>query len=203
MTINAIFFDLGNVLVTFDWNLAIPRYAAHNGGDSDRIKTFLAHPYHDAFERNEFGGKEFFARGRELTGFQATQPEFETYWNEIFTEIPENVRLLRRLAASYPIFALSNTNPWHAAYLERTFDWMRLFKTRFYSFTLGARKPDPKIFRGALERAGVLPDSVLYIDDRLENVETARDLGMQTIYLASPELLKAAIEPFALVPEPL
>lgn len=197
---DAIFFDLGMVLFTFDWNIAIPRFAARNGGNVDRVKQFLADPYHDAFERNELTSEEFFGHGREIMGFEGSQSEFRNYWNEIFAEIPQNVQLLQELAAHYPVYALSNTNPWHAAYLEQSFDWMDIFRQRFYSFTLGARKPDPKIYRGALERAGLDAKNVLFIDDKPENIETARDLGFQTVHLASPEQLETALQKRALIP---
>lgn len=197
---DAIFFDLGNVLVTFDWNIAIPRLAAQNGNDPERVKQFLADPLHDAFERNEFGGDEFYRHGVEFTNFQGSPQEFQTYWNEVFGEIPQNVALLRRLAARLPVYALSNTNPWHAAYLEEKFDWMSLFKERFYSFTLGARKPDPKIYLAALKRSQLSPNKVLFIDDRQENISGARELGFQTILLPSPDLLAARLEQSNILP---
>lgn len=199
-TLDAIFFDLGKVLVTFDWNIAIPRLAAQNGNDPERVKQFLAHPLHDAFERNEFGGDVFFRRGAELVNFQGSPHEFQTYWNEIFDEIPSNVALLRRLAARLPVYALSNTNPWHAAYLEEKFDWMNLFKERFYSCTLGTRKPDPEIYLEALNRANLGPERVLFIDDRQENITGARELGIQTIHLPSPDLLAARLEQINILP---
>ncbi|MCC7163286.1 MAG: HAD family phosphatase [Anaerolineae bacterium] len=200
-TPTAIFFDLGRVLVTFDWEFAIPRLAAHNGGDAERIREFLAHPFHDDFERNQLTGDEFFERGRAMTGFTGTQREFQTYWNEIFTELPENVRLFRQVAELYPVYALSNTNPWHARYLEQTFEWMGLFRARYYSFVIGARKPDPIIYHQALNLASVSADQVLFVDDRRENVETALALGIQALHLSSPDLLAPLLQKFSLVPE--
>ncbi len=182
------------VLVTFDWNKAIPRFAAHNGGDNERVRQFLANPYHDAFERNQLSPDEFFTRGRELAYFDGTVDEFQSYWNEIFAEIPQNVAILRTLAPNIPTYALSNTNPWHAEYLEREFDWMDLFHKRLYSYALGARKPEPRIFEQALEHAHVEPAHVLLIDDRPENIAGAQELGMQTIHVTSPQVLKSNLE---------
>lgn len=179
------------VLVRFDWDLAIPRFARHNGGDVERVKQFLVHPFHEAFERDGLTGFEFFERGRDLMGFRGTQLEFQTYWNEIFTEIPENVGLLRALAPEFPLYALSNTNPWHADYLEQTFDWMNLFTARYYSSALRVRKPDPHIYQRVLHDAGVQAEQALCIDDRIENIEGARNLGFQTILAQSPAQLYA------------
>lgn len=199
ITYDAIFFDLGMVLVTFDWAIAIPRFAAHNSGDTERVKQFLAHPFHDAFERNELSEQEFFERGRALMGFQGTRAEFQTYWNEIFTEIPSSVRLLHQLAAKLPLYTISNTNPWHAAYLEKHFAWMKLFTARFYSWSLGVRKPDARIYERALERANVSPARALLIDDRSENIIGAQRVGMRTLHAAAPQILQAQLP--RLIPE--
>lgn len=189
MKLDAIFFDLGMVLVTFDWNIAIPRFAAYNGGDMLAVRQFLAHPHHDAFERNELTGQEFFERARKLLAFSGTRPQFQAAWCEIFTEVPATVRLVRQLAPVIPLYTLSNTNPWHAEYLERHFDWMNLFTQRFYSYTLGARKPDPRIYELAAACARVEPARALFIDDRLENIEGARRIGMQTLHAPTPAVL--------------
>lgn len=193
MNIEAIFFDLGMVLVTFDWNIALPRFTARNGGEAARVREFLADPLHDAFERNEFSGEEFYQRARERMGFDGTLREFQTYWNEIFTEIPTAVQLLNELALSYPLYALSNTNAWHAAYLEETFDWMNLFTQRFYSCTLGVRKPDARIYERALARANVLPERALLVDDRLENIIGAREFGMKGLHTPTPQALQSEL----------
>ena len=193
---DAIFFDLGMVLVTFDWNIAIPRFAARNGGNTERVKEFLAHSFHDAFERNELSAHDFFERGRATMEFEGTQTEFQTYWNEIFSEIPSSVEMVRALASSLPLYTLSNTNPWHAAYLEQHFDWMNLFTRRFYSWTLGVRKPDARIYEKALARANVPPQRALLIDDRIENINGAHAVGMKTLHAPTPQVLQDKLPEF-------
>ncbi len=188
---NAVFFDLGMVLVYFDWNIAVPRFAAHSGGDRKRVRRFIADPVHVKFERKELSGDEFFRYGQDLMGFRGTREQFQSCWNEIFTEIPEGVAALRELASRCPVFVISNTNPWHAAYLEQRYDWMKLFSKRFYSCDIGARKPERQIFEYALREAGVAAADALLIDDRLENIEGAQELGMQTLHAVSPSVLKA------------
>lgn len=187
--IGAVFFDLGMVLVTFDWEIAIPHWSARNGGDAVRLREFLAHPLHDAFERDALSADEFYEQGLTMTGFGGTRDEFTAHWNEIFTEIPENVAVARRLARHLPLYLLSNTNPWHAAYLETQFHWMQLFTARFYSCRLGVRKPDPRIYQLALARAGVAPRHAVFFDDRLDNVEGARRVGMRAYQVPTPDTL--------------
>jgi putative hydrolase of the HAD superfamily len=191
--VQAIFFDLGMVLVSFDWDIAIPRFAAENGGDVERVRAFLAHPYHEAFERGDMSPQEFFERGCQLMGFRGTFDQFRRSWSEIFTEIESSVQLARQLGAAYPLYVLSNTNPWHVARVEQQFDWLQLFRARYYSCDLGVRKPDPRIYRMALACAQVRPDHTLFIDDRLENLEGAAAVGMQTLHAPTPDVLRARL----------
>jgi|SRR5581483_4885200 putative hydrolase of the HAD superfamily len=184
---HAIFFDLGMVLVTFDWNIAIARFAAR-GCAPERVRTFLADPMHDVFERNEITAEEFFRRGQSITGFDGSLEEFKTYWNEIFSPLTPNVELARELAAFYPLFVISNTNPWHMDYIEDKFSWLEIFQQRFYSPMVGVRKPDTRIFEFALTRAGIAAPHALFLDDRLENVHGAQTVGMNAIHVPTPEL---------------
>lgn len=188
--IDAIFFDLGMVLVTFDWNIAIPKFAGGKPDNFERVEQFLAHPQHEAFERNALASEEFYRFGRTQLGSTHSAHEFRMVWNEIFQEIPETVQLVQELARQYPLFILSNTNPWHAEYLEQQYPWMQLFQARLYSCELGVRKPDPRIYRFAAARAGVAPEHALFIDDKLENVKGAQQVGMRAILARNPEQLR-------------
>jgi putative hydrolase of the HAD superfamily len=183
---DAIFFDLGMVLVTFDWNLAMPRFVAR-GCAPERVRAFLDAPIHEAFERNAISSLEFFRAGQALTGFDGTLDEFKMYWNEIFEAIPPTIALARALAAFYPLFVISNTNPWHMEYVENKFAWLQLFRERIYSPDVHVRKPDARIYEIALARAGVAAERALFLDDRLENIHGAQAVGMNTIHVPTPE----------------
>lgn len=189
---DAIFFDLGMVLVTFDWNLALPRFVAR-GASPERVRAFLADPLHEAFERNAVTDDNFFLRGQSMTGFRGTREEFKTYWNEIFAPYAANVELARALAAHYPLFVISNTNPWHMAYVEQAYAWLQIFRERYYSPALGVRKPAPRIFEIALARSGFAAERALFLDDRLENIHGAQAVGMQTIHVPTPEIAARAL----------
>ncbi len=58
--------------------------------------------------------------------------------------------------------------------LERWFDVV------VASCEVGCCKPDPEIYRICLERLGLAADVTLFVDDRLENIQAARDIGLQT-----------------------
>ncbi len=193
MNFRAIFFDLGMVLVTFDWSIAIARFGKWDI-PAARVQAFLDAPMHEAFERSALSEPEFLARGLAMTGFQGPPEEFVKYWNEIFTPLAANVQLARQLAARYPLYVISNTNPWHMRYVEAEYEWLQIFRERFYSPPLGLRKPDPRIFEIALARANVAPADALFLDDRLENIHGAQAVGMQTLHVPTPQQATAELE---------
>ena len=58
----------------------------------------------------------------------------------------------------------------------------RLFDHYALSYTLGFRKPDPRIYRAALAMAESLPEEALYFDDIPEYVQAAAGLGMRALH---------------------
>ena len=65
--------------------------------------------------------------------------------------------------------------------VDEALPYDELFDVVIDSCRVGLRKPDPRIFRLALDRLGVDPDRVLFVDDQPGNVAAATDLGMGTI----------------------
>jgi putative hydrolase of the HAD superfamily len=69
--------------------------------------------------------------------------------------------------------------------------WIQRFDVLAWSFLLGFAKPDPAIYRHTLAQLGTLPEETLFIDDKIENVEAARALGIQSIQFSTVEQLRA------------
>jgi putative hydrolase of the HAD superfamily len=74
--------------------------------------------------------------------------------------------------------------------VEREFDWIHRFDVLVWSCQFGVVKPDPAIFRHTLDELGSRPEEMLFIDDRRENVEAARALGIQAIQYSTVERLR-------------
>jgi len=62
-----------------------------------------------------------------------------------------------------------------------------VFDEMIISAEVGLMKPDPRIYRLALEKLGVLPEESVFLDDVLVNVEAARSVGMSAIQFTQPE----------------
>jgi putative hydrolase of the HAD superfamily len=77
---------------------------------------------------------------------------------------------------------LSNGVPEIVARIRSDRDLAAIFDAQVISFEVGLAKPEPEIYRIALEQLGAAPASTLFVDDRLENIETARELGIQAAH---------------------
>ncbi len=90
----------------------------------------------------------------------------------------------------YNLFILSgNTLEW-TRYLDEKYDYKRYFSGEIYSFQTGYNKPDMRIYRDILKKTGLTPEECLFIDDKPEFLEPAKNLGMKTILFKNPEQLK-------------
>ncbi|MFD7033385.1 HAD family hydrolase [Streptomyces sp. NPDC059917] len=91
----------------------------------------------------------------------------------------EMVALVEELAASgRHIALLSNIPEELAAHYEQHHPWLRHFRVRGFSCRIGHAKPEPGAYRWSLNSLDLEPDRVLFVDDRAENIEAARALGL-------------------------
>jgi putative hydrolase of the HAD superfamily len=86
---------------------------------------------------------------------------------------------------------LSNIGDTTQQAAERELDWLKRFDLRVWSHQLRVAKPDPAIYRYALEKLGVKPEQALFIDDREENVAAAAALGIVALLFTTVENLRA------------
>jgi glucose-1-phosphatase len=121
---------------------------------------------------------------------------FKNVWNSALDPAPiHKVSVFARLAKSYRLGLLSNTDPIHVEKLESTYDFFVYFPkaVRTYSCSIGASKPDPLIFREALRACRVRAEETVYVDDILAYVEAARRLGFIGVHFESPAQLYAEL----------
>ena len=76
-------------------------------------------------------------------------------------------------------------------HMVRELGWLSRFDVLVWSYQLGIAKPDPAIYRYALEKLGTQPAETLFIDDKAENVDAAVALGMKGIIFSDVEKLRA------------
>ena len=195
--IKTIFFDLGNVLVDFDWKASAISIAAQASLSSEEVYhicagSTLARKYECGIITTAF----FFETLKKEIGFKLTSEELHGLWSDIFTLNKKNVAVLDKIRKTYPIGLISNTNEAHVRWIEKQFGFLTWFPHPTYSYIEGCMKPQKEIFRSAFTALSVTAKESLFIDDLEINVGTARGLGMQAIHLTAEKDLELELKKF-------
>lgn len=195
-------FDLGKVLVDFDYSIAGRRIAAQSKMSAVEVQEFLDHsPLLYRYETGLMTRQEFFDTVREHTDFAGSLAEFGEFFADIFTEIPAMIALhaaLRRQGV--PTYIFSNTNDLAIEHIRRAFAFFGNFDGYIFSYEVGAMKPTAKIYEELERMTGKRGAEILYLDDRPENVDAGAARGWQVILQTDPVKSRAAIEKLALIP---
>lgn len=192
----AIVFDLGKVLVDFDWSIAAEKIATRSTTPPGEFHHYLAtSPLLWQYECGRLTRANFFAAIRAATGFKGTVAEFNGSFAEIFTEIGPMIALQAELRRrGFQTYILSNTNDLAIEHVRRDFPFFNNFDGYILSYEVGAMKPDAKIYEALEDLAGRRGTEVIYIDDRPENIEAAVKRGWRTVLHETPEKTRAALE---------
>ena len=174
--IRAIIFDIGNVLLRFDFNVAI-RKLSRQSNPAEAAIVELLEPVKLAYEGGRIDRAEFQREVRAILSFAGSDEEFVAAWEDIFTENQPMIDLVERLHPRLPLYLLSNTSDLHREFIFRRYPIFGRFRAGVYSYEAKVSKPDPEIYRIAERELGVNPAETLFIDDLAANIESARKCG--------------------------
>lgn len=175
--INAVIFDIGNVLLTFDYFIAERALLAHTGQTVAPSIEEL-HPHRMAHESGTISREEFVRIVREAFAHDGPEDHFMGIWTRIFEVNTPMVEWARTLHGKTPLYLLSNIGCIHHDHIFEEYDFFSgLFHDGVYSYKAGVMKPERRIFELAKDQFGVDPATTLYIDDLLENVQGAESVG--------------------------
>lgn len=181
---DVVVFDLGKVLVDFDYSIAGRRIAARSRMSAAGVQNYIEQsPLLFRFETGLLSRQQFFDEIRSTTGFEGTLAEFAQFFADIFTPIPEMVALHANLrTAQIPTFIFSNTNDLAIEHIRRNFSFFSNFTGHVLSYEHGSMKPDARLFEVVERVAARTGAEILYLDDRIENVEAGATRGWQVIH---------------------
>jgi len=184
MIIKTVFFDLGKVLVDFEWTKSVKAIAAQSGMREDEIIELVAHgKLATEFERGHISSQQFFETLKKVTEFRGTIDQLRISWSDIFVPVHRHIALAQELSVHFPLGIISNTNEAHIRWIEKRFDFFKFFATKIFSFQTGYLKPQREIYEIALSGSGFKPAEALFIDDLELNVGGAAALGWKTVHL--------------------
>jgi putative hydrolase of the HAD superfamily len=185
--IKTVIFDLGKVIVPFDFSRGYRTMSEHCSCTPEEIPKRIGST--DLVRRFESGQVEPEQFVEQLCGVLGAQIEYERFcqiWSSIFlpeTLLPES--LIAGLRRRYRLLLLSNTNAIHFEMVRQNYPLLRHFDDLVLSYEIGAMKPSPKIYQAAIERAQCEPEECFFTDDIPEYVAGAREAGIDAVQFHS------------------
>jgi putative hydrolase of the HAD superfamily len=192
VTITTLFFDIGGVLGSNGWDRQ-QRAAAvrHFGVDVAELEDLHGETV-AMLEQGRMGLDEYlrctvFYRPRSFT-----PEDFKAFMRAQSVPDQESIALARALARTgrYRLMTINNESAELNQYRLEHFGLRDVFVTFFSSCWVGILKPARRIYEVALAMSQAEPSSSVFIDDREQNLEPARALGMQTIRFTDARQLR-------------
>lgn len=196
--IEFLIFDMGNVIIDIDISLTI-KELKNDLQENEHLLAddFMKSALHADFETGTIDELTF--RNGVRTAFNREWEDMwiDKVWNTLLLTIPkERVALLKALRKKYKLYLLSNTNSIHFKVVEEIYkadhegdSFVSLFDHIFLSYEMGLKKPDKRIYEKVVEEIGAKPEQCLFFDDLEENLNAAKEVGLQTHHISHPKAL--------------
>lgn len=199
-TIDAVVFDIGNVLL--DWDAR--RVYRPLGMSDDEIEAFFQRVDFSTWNLEQDRGRSFADGVAELAKHHPADKElierYDTHWIEsIAGPIHGTVEILQSLVdQGVPVHAITNFSAEKYGGERERFPFLTRFGVTVVSGEEKLVKPDPAIYRTLLTRTGLQAERTVFIDDSPKNVDGARAVGMHAIHFTTPSDLREALRGYAL-----
>jgi len=188
-------FDLGKVLVDFDYTVAARKIAARSAKAPADLHAFLgSSPLLVDYESGRLSRRQFFEAVRDAISFRGDLAEFGGYFADIFSEMPDMIALhaeLRQRGCRTYIF--SNTNDLAIEHVRRNFPFFANFDGYIFSYEVGGIKPQPAIYAAMETLCGQRGADLIYFDDRAENIAAGAARGWRAVQHESAAQTRRAL----------
>ena len=155
----------------------------------------------DDFETGKVSPELFIQNLQKESNSGATEQQMVDAWNAMLLDFrKESLDFVQRLKEKYPVFLFSNTNIIHYRAFQQSIRETTpysmvddLFHKAYYSHEIGHRKPLVEAYRYIITEKGLDAGTTLFIDDNLQNIQGARDAGLQTLHLQPGERVETKL----------
>ena len=188
MPIKVIAFDFGGVLYTYNYIRSLHHFSTTLGISYQRAEAAWSSRIEE-FERGEIAETDYWSAFRKAGGIDRDDAYLHEMFVSMFGPMPATLEIKRRLKPQYRLGMLSNNCEWEQdmnsrLHLRDGFDFVLM------SYEAGARKPEPKIFEQLIDRAGVRPEEIVFIDDTSAYGPAVEAAGIRFIHFRSPGQLR-------------
>ncbi len=199
MDISAIIFDFGGVMVPFVEAASFVEQEAGMGLAPGSLAELLwASPEWRQAEVGAITDEEYWRRVGKRLGMHTDQEITDFAWGLLgdVKADPHMVELVQGLRGRYRTGLLSNATDILPRLLREHYHFDGLFQVEVISAVVGLTKPNPAIYRLALERLETEPEATVFIDNLEANVRAAADMGIKAIRFTGYQALLPALERF-------
>lgn len=194
MTVEFFYFDMGNVLLSFDYDIAAEKMSAVCGASADACRQIgYESDLYRQIETGEISQQQFHESFSAESGTTSDREALMHARSDMFTLMAPTARIVTQLkGVRCRTGLLSNTSPDHFNWCRQRFGVIRnLFDEFVLSYEVGAMKPDAKTYEAAIEKAGVSAEAIFFVDDRQENVDGANAAGIDAVLFTDANQLIA------------
>jgi len=178
MEIKNVIFDLGNVLINFNFSSFWISIGA------EKCERFLDEAQEPIllFEAGKITRQQFHKELKKIYNFNMNMQDFEEIWCNVFSEKSQMIEMAKKINRQYEVFIFSNTDEIHFPYIWKTFPSIHFFKKNLMlSYEISSVKPDLDSYERALNKFDLKFEECLFIDDRPINIQVAESLGMKGV----------------------
>jgi FMN phosphatase YigB (HAD superfamily) len=197
MSVTWFLFDLGNTVIRLAYERVLENVCKEASISRDALVELFEKPgsYRD-LERGAISFYEFYEFLCDQAGYRGSIRDFHALWADFFDGPVSGIEeLLERIRERYRVAFVSNSNEVHAEVIPRQFAGLFRKDDRFvFSHRFKCAKPDPELFHRALEVVGALPQQAVFVDDLMENVTAARNVGLQAFQFHDAPALTRELE---------
>ena len=196
-SIKVIFFDIGGVLLRIHPEKMIKKISTITDISFDIVENSFPEEAHDAYERGQMTDHDWYQSCKNSLPDRnsLTENQFWAAWSMLLGDETDVVDILIRLKRSYKIWLLSNTNSRHIKNeVEGNYVFPNLVDGSIYSYDVGCRKPEKKIYQIACEAAKIDPESCVFIDDLKDNIIGANQVGLHGVHYKNTLELKEELK---------
>jgi HAD superfamily hydrolase (TIGR01509 family) len=188
-------FDLGKVLVDYDYGIASRRILRRTRlSDAEMRDLLCTSPLLRQYETGAINTEQFYQGVCAASGYDGGLAEFGLAFADIFSEIKPMIAMHAALrAAGIATWIFSNTNELAERHIRARFPFFSNFDGYVLSCEEGAMKPDPKIYEVVERQTGRRGGAILYLDDREENVAAGLARGWRAVLHETPEKTRALV----------
>jgi len=192
--ISIILFDLGNVLVSIDFNSF---WRSLGLCSSEQIAPYADgyKLYTHQYETGRLRTEEYLDHLHTVFQHKFTQTQLEEAFTSIMQEPVQGMdRLVRLISRTHHTALVSNTNELHYTYCLKKFDVLQILHRHYLSFQLHTMKPDQGFYFKIIQDQQKDSSEILFVDDISENIEAAKKTGMHAIQFSGVAQLEGSLK---------